>query len=107
MAKRMISFDTTEIVAMVEIKGDGESKKAQTRIMNMTYDMFSKISFVSCTERKLFRAVPSEKIVIKLKSLRQPIEFTKMKNKEFYQEYKDGFRTFALKNRIDLFDETE
>jgi len=106
MAKRMITFDTTEIVAMVEIPGDGEFKKAQTRIMSMTYDKFSKISFVPCTERKLFKAVPSEKIVIKLKAMRQPIEFTKLKNKEFYEEYKEGFREFARKNRIDLVDET-
>lgn len=106
MAKRMITFDTTEVVAMVEIPGDGEFKKAQTRIMSMTYDKFTKISFVPCKERKLFKLVPSEKIVIKLKAMRQPIEFTKMKNKEFYEEYKEGFRIFAKQNRIDLIDET-
>ena len=106
MGKRMITFDTTEVVAMVEIKGDGEFKKAQTRILSMTYDKFTKIIFEPCTEWKFFKKVPSEKIVIKLKAMRQPIEFTKMKNKEFYEEYKEGFRVFAAKNRIDLYDMT-
>ena len=107
MAKRIISFDTTEVVAMVAIKKDGEVRKPKPRIMSMTYDMFSKISFVKCTERKLFKTVPSEKIEIRLKSFHTPIEFTKMKNEEFYEEYKEGFRVFAQKNRIALVDETQ
>ena len=105
MAKQKITFDTTEVVAVVEVKE--EFKKKQVRVMSMTYDMFTTISFVKCTERKLFKEVPSEKIVIKLKTSLKPIEFTKMKHKQFYEEYKEGFRVFAQKNRITLVDETK
>jgi len=109
MAKSKIVFDTTEVVAEVEIiLGDvGEPKKKKIEIMHIIYDQFVKISFEKCTERKWFKKVDSEKILLKLKSRREPVEFTKMKNKDFWEEYKEGFRVFAEKNRIELIDETK
>ena len=104
MAKRKVMFDTTEVVAATVFKD--EMGKETPKILNLTYDQFLKISFVPCEERKLFKTVPSEKIVLQLKKYGQPVEYTMMKNKEFYQEYKEGFRKFAQDNRIDLIDET-
>ena len=104
MAKRKIMFDKTEVVLATVFKDD--LGKEVPKILNLSYDQFSKISFLPCEERKLFKTVPSEKIVLKLKKYADPIEYTMMKNKEFYQEYKDGFRRFAADNRIDLVDET-
>ncbi len=105
MAKRKIEFDTTEVVLATVFKND--MGKEIPKILNLPYDQFLKIFFVPCEERKLFKAVPSEKIVLQIKKYAQPIEFTMMKNKEFYQDYKEGFRKFAEYNRIDLIDETK
>lgn len=104
MAKRKIEFDTTEVVLATIFKN--ETGKKIPKILNLPYDQFMKISFVPCEERKLFKAVPSEKIVLKLKKYAQPVEFSMMQNKEFYHDYKEGFRKFAKDNRIDLVDET-
>ena len=56
---------------------------------------------------KLFKKISSEKILIKLKSMSDPVEISKIKNREFFEEYKEGFRIFAQKNRIELIDETK
>ena len=106
MAKRKIEFDTTEVVLATVFKD--ELGKETPKILNLPYDQFLKISFVPCEETKMFfKTVPSEKIVLQLKKYAQPIEYTKMKNKEFYDSYKEGFRKFATDNRIDLIDETK
>jgi len=108
MKKRLIVFDTTEIVAVVNVKNEDDpmKKKGNPVIMNLTYDQISKISFEPCIEKKMFKSIPSEKIVLKLKKMVQPVEYPKMENKEFYEEYKEGFREFAKQNRIELLDET-
>ncbi|MBE7041994.1 MAG: hypothetical protein E7399_00665 [Ruminococcaceae bacterium] len=105
MAKKKIEFDSTEVVLATVFKND--LGKETPKILNLPYDQFLKISFEPCEERKLFKNIPSEKIVLKLKKYAQPVEYTMMKNKEFYQEYKEGFRKFAQDNRIDLIDETK
>ena len=103
MSKRKIAFDETEVVMAVMLKQEFGKEKA--KILNVTYDQFLKISIIPIEERKFFRIVPSEKIVIKLKKYAQEFEFTKMQNKEFYEEYKISFIDFAKKNRIDLIEE--
>lgn len=105
MAKRKIEFDTTEVVLATVFQD--EFGKKTPKILNLPYDQFQKISFVPCEERKLFRLVASEKIVLKLKKYAQPIEYSFKENKEFYEDYKRGFRQFAMENRIELIDDTE
>ena len=85
MTKRKIAFDETEVIMATVLKLEFGKEKA--KIINATYDQFSKISIVPIEERKLFKMVPSEKIVIKLKKFGQDFEYTKMQNKEFYDEY--------------------
>ena len=107
--KNTVAFDTTEIVAVVEFRltdSFGRKMKKQVQVMNIIYDNILKISFVKCTEKKLFKEIPSEKILIKLKSMSVPVEIPKMNNSEFFEEYKEGFRIFAQRNRIELIDET-
>ena len=104
MAKRKIAFDETEVIMATVLKQEFGKEKA--KIINATYDQFLKISIVPIEERRFIKLVPSEKIVIKLKKYGQNFEYTKMQNKEFYDEYKEGFRNFAKKNRIDFVDET-
>ncbi len=105
MAKRKIAFDQTEVIMAVIMKL--EFGKEKPKIIHATYDEFLKISILPCEERKLFKAVPSEKISVKLKKYKDSFEFTKMTNKDFYEEYKQGFIKFAKDNRIELINEVD
>lgn len=102
--KPIIMFDKTEVVMLATIVGD--MKKKSHRLLNLTYDKFTKIAFVQCKERKLFKTVDSEKIVLTVKGYAKPIEYSKKENSAHYQEYKKGFEKFASDNTITFVDET-
>ncbi|MBT3272379.1 MAG: hypothetical protein HN368_04430 [Spirochaetales bacterium] len=97
MARRQINFDKTEIVV-----GFAAGKKYQ--VLNLSYADIQRIQFDSCTEMKLFRKVPSEKITIQTGKRSEPIVYTKLKNEPFWEEYKKGFTKFAENNNITFAD---
>lgn len=97
MAKKHLFVDKTEIVAVVLGK-----KKAFTH--NLRYDQISSIKFEKCKEFRLFRLVPSEKIVITSPKLPNPVEFMKYKEKQYFEEYKKELGKFAKDNRITFHD---
>jgi hypothetical protein len=93
VAQRHVFFDKTELVL-----GFPQGKKFVT--MNLTYNQITRIQFDKCTEFKFFRKVPSEKITIVTPKRGEPIVYTKLKEKNFFEEYKAGFEKFARENRI-------
>lgn len=93
MAQRHVFFDKTELVLAFP-----QGKKFKT--LNLSYDQITRIQFDKCTEFSLFRKVPSEKITIVTPKRGEPIVYTKMKEKKFFEEYKAGFEKFAKDNRI-------
>lgn len=105
MKKPRIMFDKTEIVASAIIVGEMNKKKQ--KLLNLTPDSFSKISIVPCKERKLFKMVDSEKIVLNLRSYANPVEYTKKDNAEYFESYKQNFEKFAKDNGVSFFDETK
>jgi len=97
MAYEHIMFDKTEIVLIVMGK-----KKPQ--VLNVTYDKIMRIQFDRFMVRKLFKKVPSEKIIIMIRGRDSAVEFTKLKEKKFFGIYKEGLRKFAKDNRLTFID---
>ena len=105
MKKSKIMFDATEIIAKAVVIG--EMNKKSMRLLRLSADNFSQISFVKCKERKLFRSVDSEKIVLSLRGYANPIEYTKKGNEAFFESYKENFVKFAKNNGVMLIDKTK
>ena len=105
MKKPLIMFDKTEVIAYATIVG--EMKKKSQKLLNITPDRITRISFVSCKERKLFKIVDSEKIVLTLRGYANPVEYTKKDHSHYYNDYKASFEKFAKDNGIVLLDETK
>lgn len=100
MAGRHIICDKTEIILNYQ-----DNKKY--KVINLTYDQITRISFEPCTEFKLFRRVPSEKITIVTKKVENPIVYTKLKHQNLFEAYKEELAKFAKDNRITFFNSLE
>ena len=105
MNKPKIMFDKTEIVANATVIG--EMNKKSQRLLRLSAESFSQILFIPCTERKFFRKIDSEKIVLSLRNLARPVEYTKKDNAVFFESYKESFAKFAKDNGVLLIDETK
>ena len=105
MAKPKIMFDKTEIIANATVVG--EMNKKSQKLLRLSADKFSQISFVKCTERKLFKKIVSEKIILNLRGVARPVEYTKKDNAAFFESYKESFVKFAKDNGVLLIDETK
>jgi len=105
MARPKIMFDKTEIVANATVVG--EMNKKSQKLLRLSAESFSQISFVPCKERKLFKLVDSEKIVLNLRGYARPVEYSKKDNAAFFESYKQSFVKFAKDNGIALIDGTK
>ena len=103
--KKSIFFDKTEIVANATVVG--EMNKKSQKLLRLSADKFSQISFVPCKERKLFKKIDSEKIVLNLRGFARPVEYTKKDNAAFFESYKESFVKFAKDNGVLLTAETK
>ena len=92
MANKRILCDKTELVLMVLGK-----KKAS--VVNLTYEQIINIRVEPVKEFKLFRYVPSERIVIARKK-GDPIIYRKSQEKKYFEEYKQELKRFAADHRI-------
>ena len=95
MAKKdSILYDKTELVLV-----DRTVKNNPTRI-NAPYDKITSIRFQKCTEKKLFKTIDSEKIVITLAG-KAPLSYYKYdEGEENFEKYKKQLETFAKDNRV-------
>jgi hypothetical protein len=100
MAIRHVNCDKTEVILIYLY-----DKKYQR--INLTYDKITHISFDKCTEFSFFRKVPSEKITIKTSKLENPIVYTKLKEKKYFDDYKKELAAFAKANRITFYNNLE
>lgn len=104
MAKEHLLFDKTEIMAMVLVEGERAQKTA--KMVDLKYNKIVSISIRPFEEKVMFGTKPSEIIEIVVSGSSEPIVFTKMKEKKFWEGYKAGLRRFAKDNRITFNDET-
>ncbi|WP_105617297.1 hypothetical protein [Vallitalea okinawensis] len=96
MAVRHLLVDKTEMIMMVPQK-----KKYITR--NAVFSDIRQIEFSSFEERQfLFLKKASEKITIHFTKGWEPLVYTRMKEKKFFDEYKNELERFCKENRIQL-----
>ncbi len=98
--KETILFDKTELTLAVL-----GQKKAE--VVHATYDKIKRIQIDSFMEKKLFSKVPSEKISIFITGRENPVVYTKLKEKDFFNGYKENIKKFAKDNRITFEDNTK
>lgn len=96
MAQKRVLCDKTEMVLMVVGK-----KKVEA--VNLRADQITNIRFEECKELKFFWLVPSERIVITSSKRGEPIVYTKMREKRYFEEYKKDMEKFAVENRITFY----
>ena len=100
MAVRRINCDKTEIIVMVE-------GRKRVRMLNLTYEQITRIQFDKFEERRfLFFKVPSEKITIVTGKRNEPIVYTKIKEKKYFDQYKEELRKFVKDNSVSFVDNT-
>jgi len=99
MAKKLIYVDKKEIVLIIL------GKKVES--LNLTADKISRIQFDRINERKFLKKVPSEKISFTIRGRENLVTYTKMKDKEFFEVYKEDVRRFAKENRVTFADNLE
>ncbi|WP_105615440.1 hypothetical protein [Vallitalea okinawensis] len=93
MKGRRILLDKTELVLIV-------AGKKEVKTLNLTYEDIQAIIFEPCREFRYFNVVSSERIVINTSQSSHPILYPKLKNKKYFEEYKQGLTRFAISNRI-------
>ena len=91
-AKSKILFDKTEVI-MLETEG-------KPQIHNLTYDKIISIQFDKANAKKLFKAIPTEKISVMVRGKEKPIIYFLHKEGDFFADYKTGLEKFAHDNRI-------
>jgi len=72
--------------------------------LNLKYNQISRIQFDPCREFRIFRFVPSEKISIYTPKRGEPLIYTKLKEKAFFEQYKQELAKFAKDNRVTFTD---
>jgi hypothetical protein len=99
MAKEHLFFDKTEITAAV-------LSSNPPHVANLQASRISSIIIKPFEEKVAFGKKPSERIEIFVRGNSEPIVYTKLKEKEFWERYKTGLKKFAKDNRITFTDET-
>jgi hypothetical protein len=102
MAEKRVLCDKTEVV----LKFNDSTDKNKIKIANLAYDQITSITIEDFYEFRLFRKVPSERILVRTNRLQAPIIYTKKKDKQFFDEYKQDLAKFAKDNRITFYDNT-
>lgn len=105
MSKEHLLFDKTEILAMVLVENERAQKTA--KMINLKYDKIVSITIKPHVEKTIFGKKPSEIIEIVVSGRSEPLVYTKMKEKQYWEGYKAGLKNFAKDNRITFADETK
>ena len=101
MAKSRITFDKTEIVAVVVT-----SKSAMA--LHLTFDRIVSISFAKGKTKKFgFIPVESDAIYIRISGREDPITYYRAVEKEHFDTYLKGLEEFARRNRITFYNTLE
>lgn len=102
MNKPRINFKEDRVELNFDITYNGRTLKRNTTAFHRDIDS---ITIEYCREKAGFKEYESERIVIRTKKLLAPIIYYGIKEFEWYDNYKNGLRKFAIDNRVELIDE--
>lgn len=102
MKKPRINFAEKKLQLNFDITYNGRTLKRNTTIF---YRDIDSITIEYCREKAGFKDYESERIVIRTKKLLAPIIYYGIKEYEWYDNYKNGLRKFAMDNNVELIDE--
>ena len=101
MKKPRINFYNDKLQLNFDITVGGRKLKRNTTIF---YKDVESITIEYWLEKLGFKDYESERIVIRTKKLVAPIIYYGIKEFEWYDNYKNGLRKFAVDNKIKLLD---
>ena len=103
MKKPRINFKDDRLELNFDITHNGRTLKRNTTTFHRDIDS---ITIEYCREKTGFnKDYESERIVIRTKKLLTPIIYYGIKEYEWYDNYKNGLRKFAMDNKVELIDE--
>jgi len=102
MKKPRINFADNKLQLNFDIIHNGRTLKRNTTTF---YRDIDSITIEYCSEKSGFKEYESERIIIRTKKLLTPIIYYGIKEYEWYDNYKNGLRKFAMDNNVKLIDE--
>lgn len=103
-SKKRLVCDKTEMVGVAYLTSEtkkGMSKRKLLRF-SLIYDEIKYIKLEKYEEKKLFKKIPSERILIFERKSPEPYEITRINESEYFDEYIKDIKEFAERNRIKL-----
>ncbi|MEX1376755.1 MAG: hypothetical protein AB1Z23_04665 [Eubacteriales bacterium] len=101
MRKPRIKFYRDKLDLNFDITASGKTIKRNTTIFHKE---ITSITIEYCNEKSGFNYYKSERIVIRTKKLISPIIYYGIKEFDWYDNYKNGLRKFAVDNKVQLTD---
>ena len=102
MKKPRVDFSNDRLKLNFDIMAAGKTIK---RDMVIHHKDIQSVTIEYYLERVGFKDYESERIVIRTKKLNAPIIYYGIKEFEWYDNYKNGLRKFAIDNKIKLNDQ--
>lgn len=101
MKKPRINFAEDRLQLNFDITHNGKTLKRNTTTFHRDIDS---ITIEYCMEKAGFKDYESERIVIRTAKLLAPVIYYGIKEYEWYDNYKNGLRKFAMDNNVELVD---
>ena len=102
MKDMRIKFSEDRLQLNFDVIQGGRTTKRNLTVFHRDIES---VTIEYCREKAGFKDYDSERIVIRTKKQRAPIIYYGIKEFEWYDNYKNGLRKFALDNKIELIDE--
>lgn len=100
-----IVVNKTEIICLYIDKDSKPKNKLRKAVLR--YNNVQSVLIRYCRERKGFKVIGSERIIIRSPLLPHQIEYYMIREGHFFDDYKAGLRLFCKSHKVKIFDEVE